>query len=127
MAKVLINPVASKAWRWAPGMCLTTGRVLTPEDFPVPHANPPWEPDVEDPGTKGHMLQRLRDICGQPHIHVEQDKRDDRWYVWAGAQSIADADTEGAALAKALQDGANRPQAEKVAGAFTRVSKMPRF
>lgn len=53
--------------------------VWTPEA--VTHYSTPrtWTPDTDDPATLGCALALLREATGDPAVHCEYDRDDDRW------------------------------------------------
>lgn len=81
--------------------------------------------DLSDAGTKGCLLQRLRRVFQNQDIYTRP--HGEGWAVWFSDSQVSQAPTEGEALAKAIVDDTNRPPKEKVAGAFGRVPKVPRF
>lgn len=80
--------------------------------------------DLSDAGTKGCLLEKLRRVFGKKDIYTRP--QGDGWVVWSSGHRVSHAPTEGEALAKAIVDDTNRPPKEKVAGAFTRMSALPR-
>ena len=100
---------------------------MTIEDRLVSHRD--WkggEPvDLADASTKGCLLAQLRRVFGCEDIYTRPSSGG--WVVWLSGERIGRARSEGAALAEAFVDDSNRPQKEKVAGAFTGMLKVPGF
>ena len=71
--------------------------------------------DLADAATKGCLLACLRRVFKCEDIYTRPSSGG--WVVWLSDERIGCANSEGAALAKALIDDSNRSQKEKVAGA----------
>ena len=106
--------VASKHWRWMPGMLTTSvdgpGLRVETVDATDPSivyvGDLPWfvsaPPDLDDPATIGCLLALVREAWGEPLAHVRPGKYPDEFrvcYLWSGCDYH---DTEAEALAAAL-------------------------
>jgi hypothetical protein len=106
--------VASKHWRWMPGMLTTSvdgpGLRVETVDATDPSivyvGDLPWfvsaPPDLDDPATIGCLLALVREAWCEPRAHVRRSEYSEQFWVhrlWSGCDYH---DTEAEALAAAL-------------------------
>lgn len=109
--------------RWAPGMRSVDGRrVLAADDFGRVwtatggggfwYTSTEWEiptgmiPDLDDPGTRGHLLEQVRERMGDPFAYCGPVVTETAWKVWSWTVpggEVASGITEAAALVAARE------------------------
>lgn len=98
--------VASKGWKWMPGM-LTTGkrRIFDNGERSLPPLNA--IPDLTDPATLGCLLALVREAWGDPHASASWDYETNGQVVVACSRTsrwvFRDRQTEAEALVAALE------------------------
>ena len=95
--------VASKHWRWMPGMLTLCGIRLNEggSDYIIGHRSGPTKdgggwvdtvdldgiyPDLSDAATKGCLLQLVREALNKPISSVVYSAADDGWYLHTKSQ-----------------------------------------
>lgn len=67
---------------------------------------PSYTPDLDDPATRGCLLEELRRVSGDAFAHADGALPDPRlppvWSVWCEGVEVGDYDTEGEAIIAAL-------------------------
>ena len=124
--------VACKGWRWLPGMLgvSATGGVWRVEQADLTalggaglgpasiHEAGTWFPDINDPCTRGGILQLVRDATGDPDLHVRCIRpyvpsytESSPWAVHSGrGQRLTERHhTEAEALLQVLQAASEAP------------------
>ena len=123
MTDLAREAVACDGWRWMPGMraewqglCREYSAIVVGIEQGCPrmtngHIRQDALPDLESPATLGCLLHLVREVWGDPEIHLDL-LRNGIWEVRTGVSSglavVAAGGTEASALVAALKAGGDQ-------------------